>query len=162
MTNVEHCRCGQPSRTSGSYCLTCHAAYQRNWRKTHPLSPEAKKRDIARSYAGTYKRRGRLVPQPCISCSATQSQMHHPDYSQPLAVQWLCRPCHLQLHKAQEKGWLSSLVASQTSEQQLIRAGMERLRACSPNVSIIDIIRYVLFNNINGLADLSHRSRAPV
>lgn len=28
--------------------------------------------------------------------------MHHPDYSKPLEVVWMCRPCHLAEHKRLE------------------------------------------------------------
>lgn len=66
------------------------------------LSPEQRAKDNARSYAGVYKRRGVLVPKPCEECGEPDSEMHHPDYSKPLEVVWLCRPCHHALHKAQE------------------------------------------------------------
>lgn len=76
-----------------------HAAYMRNWRKTHPLTAEQKFKDACRSYAGVYKRRGKfLIQLPCELCSAEDTQMHHPNYAQPLNVIWLCRPCHLAIH----------------------------------------------------------------
>lgn len=68
----------------------------REWRKCHPLTEAQRKRDRARSYAGTYKRRGKLIRQECICGNA--AEMHHPDYSKPLIVEWLCRPCHLAHH----------------------------------------------------------------
>ena len=91
-------RCGEPSRRGGRYCLSCHAAYQRVWRMGHPSTDEQRQRDNARSYAGVYKRRGKLTPQPC-ACGSEAVEMHHPDYSRPLDVRWLCRPCHLKLHQ---------------------------------------------------------------
>ncbi len=93
-------RCGTShTRASQRYCNDCHAAYMREWRKTHPLSDEAKRRDTARSYAGVYKRRGKqLQPQPCLCCGAADAEMHHPDHEKPLVVVWLCRPCHLSWH----------------------------------------------------------------
>lgn len=39
----------------------------------------------------------RLTPQPCFVCGE-KADAHHPDYSAPLAVSWLCRPHHAQLH----------------------------------------------------------------
>lgn len=59
---------------------------------------EAQKiKDRARSYAGVYKRRGKLVERPCQVCGA-KAEMHHHDYSKPLEVEWLCRLHHLALH----------------------------------------------------------------
>jgi hypothetical protein len=75
-----------------------HAAYMRQWRKTHPLTAEQRRRDIARSYAGVYKRRGKLVPQPCVQCGAP-AEMHHIDYNKPLLVTWICRKHHHDLYK---------------------------------------------------------------
>lgn len=67
----------------------------REWRKSHPLNPEQRKKDNARSYAGVYKRRGNLKKMPCERCASDDSQMHHENYDQPLNVTWLC---HLELH----------------------------------------------------------------
>lgn len=41
---------------------------------------------------------GLLTPQPCIVCGA-KAEAHHPDYSAPLDVVWLCRTHHMQIHK---------------------------------------------------------------
>lgn len=93
--------CGKaPRRESGKSCLECHARYMRDWRKSHPLTPLQRLKDNARSYANVYLRRGKLVRQPCECCGNSKAQMHHPDYSEPLKIQWLCRPCHLDLHAA--------------------------------------------------------------
>lgn len=36
-----------------------------------------------------------IQPLSCQNCGcATETEAHHPDYSQPLAVIWLCVPCH--------------------------------------------------------------------
>lgn len=43
------------------------------------------------------RRRGELVPQPCLICGAT-AEAHHPDYSKPLTVEWLCRFHHRRHH----------------------------------------------------------------
>jgi hypothetical protein len=50
------------------------------------------------SYAGVYKRRGKLIQQPCECCGDPKSEMHHQDHERPLDVTWLCRPCHLAWH----------------------------------------------------------------
>jgi hypothetical protein len=70
----------------------------RAWRQTHRLAGLARKKDSVRSIANVAKRRGHIVSEPCRICGAA-AEMHHPDYSQPLLVQWLCRPHHLQLHR---------------------------------------------------------------
>lgn len=102
-THGRECSRCDNDRQVGRYCRPCHAAYMRDWRKTHPLTPEQRRKDNARSYAGVYLRRGKLIPQPCKRCKAEKAEMHHPDYSQPLNVIWLCRPCHLYLHKVVSK-----------------------------------------------------------
>jgi hypothetical protein len=49
----------------------------------------------ARTMANNALRDGRIRPEPCYFCgSTTELEMHHPDYSQPLRVYWLCRLCH--------------------------------------------------------------------
>lgn len=101
MTHLGLCsKCGGDNNRLGQrYCLGCHNAYMREWRKTHPLSAEQKLKDTCRSYANVYKRRGKiLIQESCGICGGKQPQMHHEDYSEPLNVQWLCRPCHQSLH----------------------------------------------------------------
>lgn len=75
-----------------------HAQYMRQWRKTHKLTKAQRFKDNCRSYAGVYKRRGKLIPEPCASCSELGTQMHYADYSKPLEVIWMCRTCHLRHH----------------------------------------------------------------
>ena len=72
----------------------------REWRKTHPLTPEQKRRSNARSYANVYERRGILVKEPCEVCGSHETEKHHDDYDKPLEVRWLCRQHHLEHHNA--------------------------------------------------------------
>jgi hypothetical protein len=49
---------------------------------------------------GTLRRavlNGTVKPQPCWVCGA-KAVAHHPDYSQPLEVVWLCQAHHRQAH----------------------------------------------------------------
>lgn len=97
------CKCGKPRRKGGRYCLDCHAAYVREWRKIHTLTAVQRKKDSCRSYAGTYLRRGNLKRESCEICNSKESQMHHDDYTKPLDVRWLCRECHINLHNNLER-----------------------------------------------------------
>jgi hypothetical protein len=47
------------------------------------------------SWSSWLKRHKHLRPQHCSACGVEcKPQGHHPDYSKPLEVVWLCRPCH--------------------------------------------------------------------
>ena len=44
-------------------------------------------------------RKGIIIrPNNCERCDDVNPQAHHPDYSKPLEVKWLCKRCHMQLH----------------------------------------------------------------
>jgi len=80
-------------------CRLCYAAYQREWRKANPRPDTAN--DKVRATAGRHKRSGFLLPKPCADCGreTPMIQMHHEDYNRPLAVTWLCTPCHQARHR---------------------------------------------------------------
>jgi hypothetical protein len=40
-----------------------------------------------------------LSRQPCSICGAERAEAHHPDYSKPLDVVWLCKPHHAEVHR---------------------------------------------------------------
>lgn len=71
----------------------------REWRKSHPLTGDARRRANARSYAGTYLRRGKIQRGPCADCGAPGEEMHHDDYARPLDITWLCTTCHGHRHE---------------------------------------------------------------
>lgn len=77
------------------YCKKCENEYQRNYNPTIPY----RKRKKSRSKAYDAVRRGILIRKPCEKCGSENSEKHHEDYDMPLDVQWLCRPCHLDLHQ---------------------------------------------------------------
>jgi hypothetical protein len=91
--------CGAHRDSEQRYCLECKAAYMRKWRKTHPPSDAQRLKDIARSIAHSSRARGKLTPQPCERCQSVRVEMHHDDYSQPLAVRWLCKAHHAERHR---------------------------------------------------------------
>ena len=39
-----------------------------------------------------------LKPDKCSKCTNLKPQAHHPNYSKPLDVIWLCRNCHMKEH----------------------------------------------------------------
>lgn len=58
--------------------------------------PERRSAHIA---VGNAVRDGKLFKQPCFICGSTKVEAHHPDYSAPLDVVWLCKPHHEEVHK---------------------------------------------------------------
>ena len=41
---------------------------------------------------------GKLIKHPCFICGCEKTEAHHPDYSSPLDVVWLCPAHHKQTH----------------------------------------------------------------
>ncbi|KAB2716983.1 MULTISPECIES: hypothetical protein [Brucella/Ochrobactrum group] len=69
---------------------------QANWRRSNPqkyLAHVAVQRALAT---------GALIKQPCEVCGSRIVDAHHDDYSEPLAVRWLCRQHHTRLHNGGE------------------------------------------------------------
>ena len=73
----------------------------REWRKSHPLTKEQKRKASTRRYTSLLVARGTLVKDVCKECGCEEVEAHHEDYNNARQVMWLCRPCHLQLHKEQ-------------------------------------------------------------
>lgn len=70
----------------------------RQWRKTHPLNEEQRRRDICRSYTHVLIKRGVIRRRPCTECGTEPAQAHHPDYGNPRLVIWLCLDHHRMEH----------------------------------------------------------------
>ncbi len=51
----------------------------------------------AAAILGNAVRTGKVTPAPCWVCGA-KAEAHHPDYSRPLDVVWLCVEHHRQAH----------------------------------------------------------------
>lgn len=68
-----------------------HARALRNSRDRAPHKA------LARYAVSNAIRDGKLKPQPCWVCGA-KAQAHHPDYSDPLGVVWLCEQHHREAH----------------------------------------------------------------
>ena len=67
--------------------------------RRYAQDPAQRHKHIARWAAHHAVASGKLVRVPC-KCGEPKSEAHHPDYSKPLEVLWLCRPCHNEEHKA--------------------------------------------------------------
>lgn len=52
----------------------------------------------ARAAVNSAVRYGKLIKGPCIKCGCLDVEGHHPDYSRPLDVIWLCNKHHNEEH----------------------------------------------------------------
>lgn len=82
---------GRTSRNSAKILIT---------RCEKPLNEEQLKQRV-RATTLRAVMSGKLRRLPCQQCGALSAEMHHPDYSRPLEVVWLCHPCYMALHKHQ-------------------------------------------------------------
>lgn len=66
---------------------------------SYKYTREHPERRSARNKARRALQTGKMKKTPCESCGNEKTEMHHPDYSRPLDVMWLCKLCHEQWHK---------------------------------------------------------------
>lgn len=103
--NTEHYRAYEKSRALSPDRVALRAEYAKTEKgaaahtraKTaymvkHPL------RRAANNAVANAVRDGRLVRLPCIICGHSVVHGHHPDYSRPLDVVWLCVTHHNETH----------------------------------------------------------------
>jgi hypothetical protein len=67
--------------------------------RRYAKDPRLQQRHKARWITNKAIKTGELVKEPCVSCGAIKSEAHHPAYSKPLDVIWLCRSCHNKEHR---------------------------------------------------------------
>ena len=106
-------------------CKACHAAYMRRWRREHLEHARARARlqnRKRRAWLAAYRRNpdrrlrqavrnasywaveAGLLPRKdrCERCGAggprVRLNRHHPDYADPLRIEWLCTRCHGEVH----------------------------------------------------------------
>lgn len=88
---------------------TYNREYNRLWRKKNGneatikwnlANPEKRK---AQDTLRRAVRKGAILKRPCEKCGSEQSVGHHPDYSKPLAVIWLCKVHHREVHYTVDK-----------------------------------------------------------
>ena len=66
--------------------------YQRNRRAANPEKYKANTK------VGNAVRGKKIEPDSCLKCGKFPVEAHHPDYTKPLEIVWLCRACHLAEH----------------------------------------------------------------
>ena len=102
---IEYYRSYDRSRSDLPHRSAARALYQMTdeFRISHAVA--SKRWDVANAIRKRAQiavnnaiRDGRLIKQPCFVCGSS-AHAHHPDYSAPLAVSWLCPPHHAQVHK---------------------------------------------------------------
>lgn len=83
-----------------------------------PSKAEKKRARVALKYAVTH---GKIVkPNTCTACKQPALiQAHHTDYTKPLDVTWLCRPCHLKEHGGCPAGFLEKSVKIRATKEMM-------------------------------------------
>lgn len=84
------------------WCKNCRPKGKSGAQRQKVLTEEQLLRSKARTVFRRAVARGKIIrPKKCQSCLRKTSpiQGHHPDYSKPLDVLWVCRPCHESIHR---------------------------------------------------------------
>jgi len=92
---------------NSSYCRECRKAYKREYYARNKLAIQQYYRGegavakAARKAVDNAVASGQLTrPQICSVCGIEAAiEAHHPDYTQPLTVIWLCNTCHVEVHR---------------------------------------------------------------
>lgn len=92
VANIVRVRQQDKVRAQLSHNIAARTINTRVWRKQHP------QRYAAHLAVKNAVKAGTLKPQPCWVCGA-KALAHHPDYSRPLDVVWLCQEHHIAAHK---------------------------------------------------------------
>ena len=81
--------------------------YKKYWRKRNPDKLVSyREKYYSKNYHKLYAKRvvrnevkyGRIKKMNCLICDSKESQGHHPDYSKPKEVIWLCQQHHSDIH----------------------------------------------------------------
>jgi Bacterial regulatory proteins, luxR family len=83
-------------------------------------------------------------PEVCMGCGGPDPEGHHPDYSKPLEVEWLCNACH---HKRHQKsisspyirvayhGRFEAMDRNELSASEIQMASMAREGLTNPQIA---------------------------
>lgn len=74
-------------------------SHRRERARIYQQRPEERIKASARQKTRLAVLSGKLEKKPCESCGEIKVEAHHPDYSKPLEVIWLCLKHHRQIHE---------------------------------------------------------------
>lgn len=85
-------------------CLECEKLrvktnYRKNVKWFKKRDSKVTPQDKARAQFAQAVKSGKIKRQPCEVCAEPKSHGHHPDYKEPLVVNWLCVKHHAEVHK---------------------------------------------------------------
>jgi hypothetical protein len=108
--------------------------YTRKWRKRNW------EKVLAQSKLKDHVDRGNIIrPEKCSLCKSSDYRIeaHHPDYSKPLDVVWVCQKCHASIHQRidEEKLRRERLNDQTSKEDAKVRPSDESGREKSEEVS---------------------------
>src|SRR5271166_569286 len=88
-------------------CESCGASVRlmRNRYCSKSCSVAARPRPGVTSFSGLYARIRKANPEsePCAVCGGPGEHRHHPDYTEPERIVWLCGVCHRREHQLGKK-----------------------------------------------------------
>jgi len=73
----------------------------REYKRNHKARFKKRHPEIVSAWSAIYRavRDGKIKSKPCVQCGGINNiHAHHPDYSKPLDIIWLCYYCHRKLH----------------------------------------------------------------
>lgn len=97
-----------------SYCKECRNTYRKtsHAKELHRTQARNYYRNVMsneRKYCANILHklmRSGLKPSPCEVCKSTENiEAHHPDYTNPFNIVWLCKRCHAYIHRKKNLKW---------------------------------------------------------
>lgn len=86
---------------------------------------------------------GKIKPLPCQRCGAVKTFAHHLDYRRPLLIEWLCRPCHSEVHRKHPLAKICAVCRKEFTPPPSKRA---RNQTCGPACRYL-LVAAVQWNN---------------
>lgn len=103
--NIDYYKAFEKTRAKLPHRIAARKAYQKTeaYKKSHFIANkkylnEHPNRDLARNMVSNAIRDKKLFKLPCLICGEEKVEGHHPDYSRPLDVIWLCNKHHREAH----------------------------------------------------------------